>query len=149
MELRQFSRADFQQGARTHIGKTGPPRQEESTMRLQSLCPVNPLEQPDEDYKSALRVEQYRVSPQAIYFGPFFSVQYLPFQSVRRAWVQDSTLSLTGCCGRQLPVTVLRVQYGEHSHEHFVFQRESSALRVLSMIAQCRPDIPLEPEKKS
>ena len=116
-------------------------------MRLQSLCPDTVLDHPEEDYRASLRVEQYRVSPQALYFGPFFAVQYLPFQAICRAWVQSSSLALTGCCGRQLPVTVLRVRYGENGSQSFVFEREASALQVLDRIARCRPDIPLEPEK--
>ena len=46
-------------------------------MKMQSICPDIVLEDPREDYKTAVRVEQYRVSRQAIYFAAFPGTRYL------------------------------------------------------------------------
>lgn len=115
-------------------------------MALQSICPTLVLENPKADYQSAVRVGQYRMSSQALYFAAFPFSKYLPYGAIQRAWCQKSSLPLTGCCGKELPVVVLRVKYEGGFYQNFTFERQSEADRVLTLLRQCRPDVPQEPE---
>ena len=115
-------------------------------MAIQSICPSVVLENPREDYKSAVRVEQYRVSKQAIYFAAFPGTRYLPFRAVRQAWTKDSRISLTGCCGKELPVVVLRVRYEGGFYQNITFEKQKAADQVVAMLKECCPDVCLDPE---
>ena len=117
-------------------------------MKMQSICPGIVLEDPRGDYRTAVRAEQYRVSRQAIYFAAFPGTRYLPFQAVRQAWTQKSSLSLTGCCGKELPVVVLRMKYEGGFYQTFTFEKQKAADQVLSLLAACCPDVVLEPERR-
>ena len=117
-------------------------------MALHSLCPEVTLPNPQADLKTAQRVEQYRFSRQAIYRKAFPGGCYLPFAAIDRAWAQDSALSLTGCCGKQLPVVVLRIRTRDGFYENFTFEKRASAERVLAALAQACPETPRTPEQE-
>ena len=107
------------------------------------LAKSHPLEDPAGDYKSARRAEQYRYSGSAIYFPAFPGTQYLSFASLSRALTRNTSLPLTGCCGKALPVTRLRLYYdgGE-------FEKLASANEVLDAVSAARPGLPLEREER-
>lgn len=115
-------------------------------MAIKSLCPEAVLKDPAADRKESGRVEQYRVSGAAIYFKSFPGEKYLPFYAVERAWAQKSKVSLTGCCGSELPVVILRVRYSGGFYQNFTFERQESAERVLAALREARPEVPQEPE---
>jgi hypothetical protein len=116
-------------------------------MAIKSLCPSVTLEDPKEDYRTAIRVEQYRVSRQAIYFAAFPGTKYLPFRAVRQAWSQPSSISVTGCCGKQLPVVVMRVKYEGGFYQNITFEKQKAADQVLAMMKDCCPEVILAPER--
>lgn len=118
-------------------------------MAIQSLCPAITLPDPAADRKTARRVEQYRLSEQAIYIKAFPGDKYLPFTAVRRAWTQKSSMPLTGCCGKELPVVVLRVRYEGGFYQNFTFENQRGADQVLEAVARACPDTPLTPEERS
>lgn len=115
-------------------------------MAIKSLCPEAVLPDPAADRKESERVEQYRVSGAAIYFKSFPGEKYLPFSAVERAWAQRSKVPLTGCCGSELPVVVLRVRYSGGFDQNFTFEKQESADRVLAVLREARPEVPQEPE---
>lgn len=115
-------------------------------MPFKSICPAVTLDHVKEDYKNSIRVEQYRVGQEALYVAAFPGTKYLPFAAIRQAWTQKSTLSLTGCCGKELPMTVLRIRYEGGFYQHFTFENQKSAQRVLDILAERCPGILLEPE---
>lgn len=115
-------------------------------MPLQSICPAVTLENAKEDYKRSARAEQYRVGDEAVYFAAFPGTKYLPFAAIRQAWVQKSSLPLTGCCGKELPVVVLRTRYEGGFYQHFTFEKSETAQRVLDILARRCPGILLDPE---
>ncbi len=115
-------------------------------MAMKSLCPEAALPDPAADRKESRRVEQYRVSGAAIYFKTFPGEKYLPFCAVERAWGQKSSVRLTGCCGKDLPVVVLRVKYSGGFYKNFTFEKQESADRVLAALREARPEVPQEPE---
>lgn len=115
-------------------------------MAFQSICPGVTLENPREDYKSAVRAEQYRVSKQAIYIAAFPGTKYLPFRAVRQAWTKSASISLTGCCGKELPVVVLRVRYEGGFYQNFTFEKQKTADQVVALLTECCPEVCLDPE---
>jgi len=96
-------------------------------MAMKSLCPEFVLLDPAADRKASERVEQYRVSGAAIYFKTFPGEKYLPFSAVEWAWAQKSRVSLTGCCGSELPVVILRMKYSGGFYQNFTFEKQESA----------------------
>ena len=107
------------------------------------------LEDPAEDYKTARRAEQYRVSGQAIYFPAFPGTQYLSFRSLAKALTRNTSLPLTGCCGKALPMTRLRLYYdGGEFYQDFMFEKLPAANKVLDGIAALRPELPIEREER-
>ena len=101
------------------------------------------------DYRAARRVEQYRLSGRAIYFPAFPGTKYLSFQALTKALTRNTSMPLTGCCGKALPVTRLRLYYDESFYQDFTFEKLSNANQVLDGIAALRPDLPMERETRT
>ena len=113
------------------------------------LAKTCPLEDPAGDYKAARRAEQYRFSGQAVYFPAFPGTQYLSFASLTRALTRNTSLPLTGCCGKALPVTRLRLYYdGGEFYQDFTFEKLANANQVLDAIAAACPALPTEREER-
>lgn len=116
---------------------------------LRPLAKSHPLEDPAGDCKTARRAEQYRFSANAIYFPAFPGTQYLSFASLTRALTRNTSLPLTGCCGKALPVTRLRLYYdGGEFYQDFTFEKLAIANQVLDAVAAARPELPLEREER-
>lgn len=108
-----------------------------------------PLEDPDGDYKTARRAEQFRYSENAVYFPAFPGTQYLSFASLTRALTRNTSMPLTGCCGKALPVTRLRLYYdGGEFYQDFTFEKLANANMVLDAVAAARPDLSVEREDR-
>ena len=108
-----------------------------------------PLEDPDGDYKTARRAEQYRFSEKAVYFPAFPGTRYLSFASLSKALTRNTSMPLTGCCGKALPVTRLRLYYdGGEFYQDFTFEKLANANKVLDAVAAARPEISLEREER-
>lgn len=114
-------------------------------MALTSISPGYTVPDAKEDYKAAQRVAQYRASDTAFYFPAFPFSQYLPYAAVTKAWTQNSQLPLTGCCGKALPIVLLRVEYpganGEPVQQNFQFETQALADKVLDKIVAARPEL--------
>jgi hypothetical protein len=82
----------------------------------------------------------------ALYFAAFLCTEYLPYQAVQRAWIQSSSLPLTGCCGKELPVSVLRIRYEGGFYRSVTFEKRENAERVLEKLKAACPNLPTEPE---
>ena len=113
------------------------------------LSKSHPLDDPAADYKTARRAEQYRISGQAVYLPAFPGTQYLSFRSLTRALTRNISLPLTGCCGKALPVTRLRLYYDGELYQDFLFEKLPNANRVLDEIAAACPELPVEREERS
>lgn len=113
------------------------------------LSKSHPLEDPAADYKDSRRMEQYRVSGQAIYFPAFPGTQYLSFRSLTKALTRNTSLPLTGCCGKALPMTRLRLYYDGEFYQDFLFEKLPNANEVLDGIAAACPDLPVEREGRA
>ena len=116
---------------------------------LKPLAADSPLPDPNGDYRTSRRVEQFRFSDQAIYFPAFPGTKYLSFQALTKALSRNTSMALTGCCGKALPMTRLRLYYGGEFYQDFLFEKLDSANQVLDAIAAARPDLPLERETRA
>lgn len=101
------------------------------------------LEEAENDYRNARRVAQYRVGAQAAYFPAFPGTKYLPYAAVDRVISKNSALSVTGCCGKQLPVIRVRLFYDGEFYQEFVFEKQKQADVLLDAVAAARPGLPL------
>ena len=115
-------------------------------MALQSVCPALELPDPKADYRNSIRIEQYRISDKAIYFAAWPTTKYLPFAAVRQAWIQQSSISLIGTCGKELPVTILRIRYKGNYYQTFTFDKEAAAQKALDILQSGCPDAIFPPE---
>lgn len=112
------------------------------------LASSHPLADPAGDYKSSRRAEQFRFSDAAIYFPAFPGTKYLSFQALTHALTRNTSMPLTGSCGKALPMTRLRLYYDGEFYQDFMFEKRGTANQVLDAIAAARPDIPLEREDR-
>lgn len=111
---------------------------------LKSLSRTCQLENPAEDRRTARRAGQYRVGGEAVYFPAFPGTQYLPFAALSKAWSKNTAITVTGCCGKQLPMVRLRAFYDGEFYQDFLFETQAEADTVLSSIRARRPDLPLD-----
>ena len=111
---------------------------------MKSLAQSASLENVSEDYKTASRVEQFRVSDEAIYFPAFPGNQYLPFKALQYVKMRDTALSVKGTCGKQLPMTCLRLSYDGEFYKDFLFEKRAKAEAVLERIRNRRPELEMD-----
>lgn len=112
--------------------------------QLKSEAMTCSLENADGDRKESKRVEQFRVSGEAIYFPAFPGDRYLPFAAVEMVKVRNTALSVTGTCGKQLPMICVRLQYEGEFYKDFLFEKAASVRTVLDSIRAARPDVPMD-----
>ena len=111
---------------------------------MKSLARSASLEDVSGDYKTARRVEQFRISNEAIYFPAFPGNQYLPFEALHHVKVRDTALSVTGTCGKQIPMTCLRLSYDGEFYKDFLFEKRAKAEEVLERIRSRRPELEMD-----
>ena len=111
---------------------------------MKSLAQSASLEDVSGDYKTARRVEQFRVSNEAIYFPAFPGNQYLPFEALHHVKVRDTALSVTGTCGKQIPMTCVRLSYDGEFYKDFLFEKRARAEEVLERIRSRRPELEMD-----
>ena len=105
-------------------------------------CIVEGKELPDvrADRKEAGRVEKYGLSKNAVYFEG----QYLPFAEIKVLRAQPSLFFPQCCCGRGIPVTKIRMDYGAEKPVILMLERENSADRIVAAIRAANPAVVVE-----
>ena len=107
------------------------------------------LEDAGTDFQAARRSAQFRIGAKAIYFPAFPGTRYLPYQAVTRAVTRNTSLPLTGSCGKALPLTLLRLYYdGGEVYQDFLFEKRDEANRALDALLAARPGVPAERETR-
>ena len=109
--------------------------------RLKSLSQHDTVENAEQDRRSSTRVEQFRISNQAVYFPAFPGDQYLPFSALHHVLSKNTAISVKGTCGKQLPMVRLRLSYDGEFYKDFLFEKQKNVDRVLEAIAAARPDL--------
>ena len=72
------------------------------------IVPGYEIEDVKLDRKDSVRIEQYRVSKNAVYF----SGQYLPLSCIKDVAVLESSYTPGMSCGKGIPVFKIRIEYG-------------------------------------
>jgi len=111
---------------------------------LKSLSKSCGLENADAGYKASRRVEQFRLGEKAIYFPAFPGNQYLPFEALTHVKSKNTAISVTGTCGKQLPMVCVRLFYDGEFYKDFLFEKKKSADLVLDTIAASRPELSMD-----
>lgn len=112
--------------------------------KMKSLAQEHVLEDAEQDYRSSVRVEQFRISDQAVYFPAFPGTQYIPFSAMSQVKVRNTAISVTGTCGKQLPMVCLRAFYDGEFYKDFLFEKRAVADKVLERIQTSRPELPMD-----
>ena len=94
-----------------------------SLFEMKSLSREYALENVKEDYRTAKRSEQVRVSNQAVYFPAFPGDQYLPFSALHHVLSKNTAISVKGTCGKQLPMVRLRLSYDGEFYKDLLFEK--------------------------
>lgn len=114
---------------------------------IKSLSRTTVLEDPAGDYKTARRLEQVRFSANAVYLPAFPGTRYLPFTAVTRALGRNSGMPVKGCCGKELPVTKVRLTYdGGEFYQDFIFEKPENALALLDALQARCPETTVDRE---
>jgi len=116
-------------------------------MALFALKPLSrtcALENVTEDRKTSRRVEQFRVSDTAIYFPAFPGDQYLPFAALSHVKSKNTAISVTGTCGKQLPMVCLRLFYDGEFYKDFLFEKQKNADQVIDRIRAFCPELTID-----
>ena len=117
--------------------------------KLRCAQGATPIEQINEDYNKAVKIGQYRLGQEAIFYPGFPGPWYLPFASVTKALTRNTSLPLTGCCGKALPMVRLRLYYGnQEGFMDFMFEKPEEANRALDQLLASHPDVPYERETR-
>ena len=115
-------------------------------MAFKAIYGSTQVQDPKADYQAAVKLGNVRLGREALYFPAFpTGARYLPLAELNRAWVQKSSISPTGCCGGQLPVFLVRVQYGGEFYQNLTFDREQDANRALELLKERCPELPGAP----
>ena len=103
-------------------------------------CPGAELTQVREDYQSADRAAQFRVSDRAFYYPAFPVNRYIPFSCLTGVTVRRSSLPTIGCCGKELPVLKLTLCYAGGELEQII-DPPKHVDTILTRICAARPDL--------
>ena len=56
---------------------------------------------------------------------------------------KNTAISVTGTCGKQLPMVRLRLYYDGEFYKDLLFEKQKNVDNVLEAIAAARPDLPV------
>ena len=96
---------------------------------------------PKADAKDGVRIEQYKISREAVYFP---KEQYLLISDIKRTWIQSSRLSVAGSCGRGIPVFVVRLDHGDEKKVNLMVEKQENAEKMVRLLTEINPSIKVE-----
>lgn len=115
---------------------------------LKSLSDTYTIEHPDENYRVAKKVAQYRVSEKAVFVPAFPGDKYLPFAAVTKAVSRNSGLPVKGTCGKAVPVVRIKLWYDGEFYQELIVERAEQANLILDALAAARPDLSIDRETR-
>ena len=92
-------------------------------------------------YKSGKRVEQYRVSDDALFMP---KGRYLPLDCIEKLQIRKSFMPAGHCCGMGFPVFNLIVFYGAEKPLKLMMEKERNAVKLAGFIMERRKNVILE-----
>ena len=96
------------------------------------------------DYAAAQRLAQYRLGRDAVYFPAFPATRYIPFAAVSKVMARHTSMPLTGCCGKALPMICVRLFYDGEFYHDFMFENLKDTDRLLDAVQAARPELDVE-----
>ena len=96
-------------------------------MAWKCIIPDRSIEDVRDDRKNSVRIEQYRVSPKAIYFNG----QYLPISEIREVKVIESSYMPGMSCGKGIPIYKLRIDYGAEKPLVLMIEKEKNVKTMM------------------
>lgn len=111
-----------------------PEREERKMAKLTCLVPGQELENVKEDFQNARRVEQYRVSGQAVYIPAGLKWNYLPLTAVKQADESFRVISAGHCVPvrEKRPELDLQTETGEVVH--ISLEKQESMQIILELL---------------
>jgi hypothetical protein len=110
-------------------------------MTWKSMIPDKSIEDVKDDRKSAVSVEKYKVTDNAIYLQG----EYLPTSAIKSVRIQPSTYSPNCCCGKGIPVFKIRIDYGAEKPLVLMVEKEKNAQKMITIITSANDSITVEP----
>ena len=99
------------------------------------------IEDVKRDRRSAVSVEKYKVSDEAIYLQG----EYLPISAIKSVRIQPSTYSPNCCCGKGIPVFKIRIDYGAEKPLVLMLEKKKNAEKAVDIITSVNNSIAVEP----
>ena len=96
------------------------------------------------DYAAAQRLAQYRLGRDAVYFPAFPATRYIPFAAVSKVMARHTSMPLTGCCGKALPMVCVRLFYDGEFYQDVMFENLKETDRLLDAVQAARPELDVE-----
>lgn len=96
-----------------------------------SIVPGTELDNVKEDRKNSVRIEQYRVSENAVYFNG----RYLPLSCIRDAAVIESSFTPGMSCGKGIPVFKIRIDHGAEAPLVLMVEKKKNADEMMKLIS--------------
>ena len=100
-------------------------------MAWKSIVPEFEIDDAKQDAKNGVRIQQFTVTDRAVYIPPG---RYLPIRAIRRVWIQDTQMPLTGCCGRAIPMSAVRMEYADGVTENLRLEKKENAEKLMELI---------------
>ncbi len=95
-----------------------------------SIVPETELDNVKADRKNSVRIEQYRVSEDAI----FFNGQYLPLSCIKDVAVVESSFTPGMSCGKGIPVFKIRIDYGTEKPLVLMVEKKKNADEMMKRL---------------
>ncbi|MBO5564238.1 MAG: hypothetical protein J5935_01340 [Lachnospiraceae bacterium] len=96
------------------------------------------IDDPKADIKAGERIEQYKLGEKAVYFP---RENYLPYEAIKAIWIQPHQLNVIGCCGKGLPVSMVRLDTGTKDVANLMVEKKTNARKMVEMILAKNPSI--------
>ena len=103
-----------------------------------TLKPGREVADPKADFKTAVKVEQYRVSQNAVYLP---RNEYIPLESVEKVQLRNGMMTTKGCCGLSIPVFNVILFYDAIRPKGLMCEKEANAEKLISLILEAHPEI--------
>ena len=107
-------------------------------MAWTSLRPGRIIEDPKAEYKTAEKIEQYRISENAVFLP---RNEYIPLDAVEKLQLRNTMLTTKGCCGLSIPVWNVVLFYGAVRPKGLMCEKEANARHLIEAIRSAHPEI--------
>ena len=101
-------------------------------MAWKCIIPDITIDDIKEERKNSVRIEQYRVSSQVI----FFNGQYLPISEIRDVQVMESSFTPGMSCGKGIPVYKIRIDYGAEKPLVLMVEKEKNVKAMMEKLTE-------------